>query len=153
MKEQKHIKMPSIEQFRHIVYNINRQSAFVEMKDNEPVFDYLRPKPTLSAHGAVKLHGCVEKNTMVTLANGELIPIYKVTEGTYILTYNEKTKKQELKPVLNAIVQKLDKKWVKLVFDSTTLICTEDHKVFTENRGYIEAKNLKISDKFVEVLY
>ena len=57
MKEQKHIKMPSIEQFRHIVYNINRQSAFVEMKDNEPVFDYLRPKPTLTAHGTVKLHG------------------------------------------------------------------------------------------------
>ena len=53
----KHIKMNSIEQFRHVVHNITKQSAFVEMIDGEPVFDYLKPKPVLRAHGTVKLHG------------------------------------------------------------------------------------------------
>ena len=35
--------------------------------------------------------------------------------------------------------------------DGTFLKLTPDHKVFTENRGWIEAKNLTESDVLIEI--
>jgi intein/homing endonuclease len=33
--------------------------------------------------------------------------------------------------------------------DNKTLKCTPDHKIFTKNRGYIQAKDLSIEDEIV----
>lgn len=51
------IKMPSIEQFRNVVKNINHMSSFVELVDGEPVYDRTRKSPILKAIGTIKLHG------------------------------------------------------------------------------------------------
>lgn len=54
----KHISFPSIEQFRNVIANINRQFNFVGMDDNdEPIYDMSLPKPVLNFTGTVKLHG------------------------------------------------------------------------------------------------
>ena len=59
MKNSKHlIKFPSIEQFRTVVTNINRQFNFVGLDENgEAIYDQTLPKPTLTFKGTVKLHG------------------------------------------------------------------------------------------------
>ncbi len=54
----KHIKFPSIEQFRNVVSNINRQANYVGKDElDEPIYDESLPKPTLKFTGTVKLHG------------------------------------------------------------------------------------------------
>ena len=52
------IKFPSIDQFRTVVSNINRQYNFVGLDENgETIYDPTLPKPTLKFKGTVKLHG------------------------------------------------------------------------------------------------
>ena len=54
----KHISFPSIEQFRNIVANVNRQYNFVGLDEKgEAIYDQSLPKPTLTFKGTVKLHG------------------------------------------------------------------------------------------------
>ena len=63
----KHISYPSIEQFRNVIANINRQYSFVGLDENgEVIYDHNKEKPTLTFKGTVKLHGtnagvCINK--------------------------------------------------------------------------------------------
>ena len=52
------IKFPSIEQFRTIVSNINRNYNFVGLDEKgEAIYDTSLPKPIITFKGTVKLHG------------------------------------------------------------------------------------------------
>lgn len=52
------IKFPSIEQFRNVIRHIRISAAYVgQDKDDNAIYDYTRPVPTLKYHGTVKLHG------------------------------------------------------------------------------------------------
>jgi hypothetical protein len=54
----RHVSMPSIEQFRNVIANINRQFNFVGLDENgEAIYNYTKIKPTLTFKGTVKLHG------------------------------------------------------------------------------------------------
>lgn len=54
----KHIKFPSIDQFRNIKKTISDRSSYVSKDENgESIFDYLKPKPVLTFTGTIKLHG------------------------------------------------------------------------------------------------
>jgi hypothetical protein len=54
----KHISFPSIEQFRNVVANINRQANYIGTDVNgDPIYDPNLAKPVLKFKGTVKLHG------------------------------------------------------------------------------------------------
>ncbi len=54
----KHVSFPSIEQFRNIIANVNRQFSFVGLDDQgEAIYDHTLSKPVLTFKGTVKLHG------------------------------------------------------------------------------------------------
>jgi len=147
-RHKKHINMGSIPQFREVVRNVKRQAQYIGQDENdESIYDSSIKLPIIKAVGYEKLHGCFEKNSLVSLANGESIPISKIKEGTYVLTYNEKTNKVEPQRVIKSLCRKLDKEWCKLIFDKTEIICTKDHKIFTKNRGYVEAYKLSVNDE------
>lgn len=58
MKTKHHISFPSIEQFRNVIANINRQFNFVGLDVNgDAIYDPSLPKPILEFRGSVKLHG------------------------------------------------------------------------------------------------
>lgn len=57
-KFKKHIKFPSIEQFRTVVSNVNRRYNFVGLDENgEAIYDPTLPKPVITFKGTVKIHG------------------------------------------------------------------------------------------------
>ena len=146
------IKYPSINQYRQVVKEITERACFIGLdEEGKARFDYLKPKPVVDFSITTKIHRCFEKNTMVTLANGEDVKISELESGTYILSYNTGTNTQEIKQVKAVINQKLNKEWVKLTFDKTELICTKDHKIYTKNRGYVEAQHLTSEDIFETV--
>lgn len=54
----KFIKYPSIEQYRNVVKNIGFWACYAGKDENdEPIYDYLLPKPTLKIGGTTKIHG------------------------------------------------------------------------------------------------
>lgn len=68
--------------------------------------------------------------------------------GTKILSYNEKTKELEYKEVQDCGVTREQAKVIKVTdgISGRSIICTEDHKIRTTNRGFVEAKDLKEDD-------
>lgn len=61
-----HIAYPSIEQFRNAVRNVSQHTRYMGRDaDNNPIYDPLKPLPTLSYIGTCKTHGtngCVRYN-------------------------------------------------------------------------------------------
>ena len=145
------VKFPSIEAFNTTVKNLRMHFQYDGKDvDGKTIYNTTKELPTLSFRGEVKLHGCFEKNTLIMLSNGEKEKISDIQVGTYILSYDEQNDKFTNNKVLNVFNRKLDKQWVKLHFDNgTTLSCTADHKIFTKNRGYVEASSLKENDVLI----
>jgi len=148
----KHISFPSIEQFKNVIANVNRKHNFVGLDENgDAIYDPSKPKPKLKFKGTVKLHGCFEKDTLVTLANGEQTPISDINVGDIVLSYDFENNKVIEKEVTHTENGSSNKKWVELLFDNGTSIkCTGDHKIYTTNRGWVEAKDLLSDDEFIE---
>lgn len=103
-----------------------------------------------SYRGKIKLHGCFSKQTLVTMADGSQLPISEINVGDNILSYDFDKNDYAPKEVTHCCNFDLDKDWIELEFDNGTKIkCTQDHKFFTKNRGWIDAKELNESDIFI----
>jgi len=143
------IKMRSIDQFASVVRNVQHAAKYMGSDENgEPIYNPAPKYPVVKAVGTEKIHGCFEERTLVTLANGERVPISKLTVGTYVLTFNTDTGEQEVQRITSVVNQKLSKDWCRVVFDEVTILCTKDHKFWTVNRGYVEAQHLSTEDIF-----
>lgn len=58
MSFKKLISFPEIEQYRNVVFSVNRRYNYVGRDErDEPIYDETRPKPILTFEGTVKLHG------------------------------------------------------------------------------------------------
>ena len=58
MSNKKHIKFPSIEQFRNVIANIKRQHEFAGLDETgEAIYDRVKPKPLLTFSSTIKVHG------------------------------------------------------------------------------------------------
>lgn len=108
-----------------------------------------------------KIDGCLWWGTRIKMADGTIKLIKDIQEGDIVLGYDTEnnTGVQQVK------VQKVTKRsaagtWVKLKVTHNNLdkgnsfgnvICTFDHKIWTPDRGYIEAYKLKSGDKVLSV--
>ena len=94
---------------------------------------------------------CLAGDTKVSIQKGEKVvqqDLQDVKVGSSILSYNTKTKQSEYKKV-TAFAMTSPKAKVLRVTDTTSgkqIVCTPDHKVWTENRGYVKAGELKATD-------
>lgn len=88
---------------------------------------------------------CFKKGTLVLTKEGSK-PIEEIKEGDEVYSYNEKTKKKELKKVVRLFKNKT-KKWIHLKFSKKEeIICTEEHPFYIKNKGWILAKNIVEKD-------
>lgn len=96
-----------------------------------------------------KLDGCIHGDTLVTLSNGERIPIRDIKIGYSILTFDEKTDEFITTQVLKILQQESQKEWIRLDFENNNfLICTIDHLILTK-KGWIEAQHLSEEDEII----
>jgi len=69
-----------------------------------------------------------------------------------ILSYNTSTCKVEKKQITNGLLTRKHADVISLELEDGSIIkMTPDHKVFTENRGYVEAKDLTESDVLLKI--
>jgi ribonucleoside-diphosphate reductase alpha chain len=82
------------------------------------------------------------KETVVKINNGESLQV---------LCFDERKDKTEFCKISAGCLTKIKTKVMKITNEETgdTLICTPDHKIFTQNRGYVEAQYLKEDDNLL----
>ena len=100
--------------------------------------------------GYVKTAACFMAGTLVATANG-LAAIETIKAGDYGLSTDPDTMKTEYKPVLETYIRKVDR-LVHLIISGEEIITTVDHPFYVQGRGFIEAGNLLLGDKFVSAL-
>jgi hypothetical protein len=93
------------------------------------------------------LGGCFHENTEIKTKEGNK-KIKDITIEDYILTFDtEKKKYFWINPFAILPTPTEEKKKFLMEFDDGSSIkCTEDHKFFTKNRGWVKAKNLQDTD-------
>lgn len=90
---------------------------------------------------------CLAGDTNVQTKKG-IKELKDIEIGDKVKSFNTITKKNEFKTVIDSAMTSPKSKVMKITDEDTgfSITCTEDHKVWTENRGYIEAKKLVITD-------
>lgn len=90
---------------------------------------------------------CLTGDTAIETENG-VIQLQNVKVGDVVKSYNIITKKIELKDVTAFAMTSPKAKLMKITDEKTGkfIKCTPFHKVWTENRGYVEAKDLLETD-------
>jgi ribonucleotide reductase alpha subunit len=117
-----------------------------------PQYKNISTNPCIS--GDALIEACEEdyQSYKVKIPMKELVGRIISGENISVLTYNEKTKETEYKDVEAGMLTKKDANIIELELeDGRTLKLTPEHKVFTENRGWIEASLLTEDDILLEI--
>ncbi|HXQ34132.1 MAG TPA: GTP cyclohydrolase I, partial [Anaerolineales bacterium] len=93
---------------------------------------------------------CVVGSTFVETPRGR-IPIQYLKDGDWVYTFDELTMDLRLTQCRNPRITQKRANLVRVYTDNDTVICTPEHKFFTYNRGWVEAKNLKSGDRPVSL--
>jgi len=89
---------------------------------------------------------CLAGDTIVETING-IKELKDVEIGEMVKSYNTNTNEVEYKEILNFAMTSPKAKVMKITDETGKSIkCTEDHKIWTENRGYVQAKDLVPDD-------
>lgn len=102
---------------------------------------------TRNAKGFSGVLVCFPYDEYVWTENGreKIGDIVEAKKNTRVWSFNIKTGRMELKPVVNWIKNPGDD-LLEVSYMGHSFRCTPDHKVFTLNRGYVPAKNLCVDD-------
>lgn len=87
---------------------------------------------------------CFSGDTLIDTADGKK-KIKDINVGDYVFSYNEKTKKVELKKVINTIPKEITQRLCVVKVGGKETFCTENHLFFTK-KGWTKAKDLCNSD-------
>lgn len=101
---------------------------------------------------------CLAGDTQVRIrnaGNGQVIALEELNDLFHryheieVLSYNIDGDKREYKKVTASAMTGRNRKVMRITDEDTgkSIVCTPEHKVFTENRGYVEAKNLHEDDE------
>jgi len=83
----------------------------------------------------------------------ELVEKLMNNEEIMVLTHNFNKNIDEYVLATNPLMNNGLKKWVEIELENGDIVhCTEDHEIFTNNRGYVPAKDLTINDDIKEMI-
>jgi len=133
-------------------YNGNGEPyGLVNLKLARAVGKLGRKKRDNSIDGA---NPCVTGDTFITTEIGDIKinKLIKCKNKPKILTFNENNKKLEYNNIRQIELTRKDVNIIKLILeDNTELKLTPNHKVYTENRGWIAANNLSENDIIIQI--
>lgn len=100
---------------------------------------------------------CIAGDVLIETDNGkmkikDIVERVSNGESINVVTYNEIEKRSEYQPVVDGFLTKKNANIIEIECeDGSTLKLTPDHKVFTENRGWVEASKLSEKDVLLKV--
>lgn len=91
---------------------------------------------------------CLVPETIVEgKTNKQIIDLIK---GDLVYSLNENTGNVELKEVYDVMINEYDSEIIIIETDSNKIRITPNHKVYTQNRGWIPAGNLQLDDEILK---
>lgn len=87
--------------------------------------------------------------TLVVLADGTVAPIETLEVGDLVLTRDPETGETSSQPVITPIVGTGDKHLVEIVTDAGTWTATDNHPVWVDGKGWVNAVDLTTGDRLV----
>lgn len=94
----------------------------------------------------IKMDGCVHPDTVLLTDIGEkkIYDIITDAEQCNVLGHDFKTGEDIMTPAWNFKINSNNKAWVNIELENGQMLqVTEDHEIYVENIGWLEAKNLK----------
>lgn len=124
---------------------------------------YLHMTDTINKHTPFKdkiyqSNLCVAGNTKIDIEYDGMYSTIDIKNLSYflkkyksvkVLSYNINSKEKEFKKIKDFAMTSKKAKVLKISYKGKQLVCTPEHKIFTKNRGYVEAGNLLESDELV----
>jgi major membrane immunogen (membrane-anchored lipoprotein) len=102
---------------------------------------------------SVKVDGCVHPDTILLTEEGEMTiqQIIDANRPINVLTHNLDTNEGEYNLAIDPRANNKGKNWIEIEMENGSIIrLTEDHEVYVNGKGWIEAKNLKEDDDILE---
>lgn len=148
------INFGNIEQFRNVIYNIEKVVQYVSdnKETGEVDVNMSQKKPIVHAIASEKLHGCLKYDTLITTNEYGNIAIGIIIENNLdcnVLTFNHKTGENEWNPILNKWKSEdTSKDWYLITTDKgQSITLTGNHEVWCINKKeYIRCDELTTSD-------
>jgi hypothetical protein len=135
---------------------INGKNAFTKFSDDvSTILSFFEQQKALTV--SVKIDGCVHPDTVIKTKEGDktimkIIKEYNQGKTNEVLTYNEETGKEEWCLAEYPRINDNNKNWIEVEMENgENLKLTEDHEVYVEGKGWIEAKNLLEDDDIKEI--
>ena len=99
---------------------------------------------------------CVSGETYVTveMTDGSIqdIMIKNVTKDMKVLSRNNNTGKDEFRKIKAAAMTRKNASLMKITDENNnSIVCTPDHRIYTKNRGYVEAQNILENDELLVI--
>ncbi|MCK9470133.1 MAG: polymorphic toxin-type HINT domain-containing protein [Bacilli bacterium] len=95
---------------------------------------------------------CFPPNAKLIKGDSKSKAIRGIQPGLELLSYNEEKADLEIKEVVKTYKRKYSGKLIKITLaDNRTIECTPNHKIFTQNRGYVEAAKLTLDDDLLTI--
>ncbi len=102
------------------------------------------------------VHTCLVGETKINVSINSIVSeesimdvISQINDGAtiYVKSYNHTTKEDEFELIEAGKLMKVDSPLMRITAEDGVVIeCTEDHRIWTENRGYVEAQHLLKTD-------
>lgn len=139
-EEQKSIYAERVKHELKVIFKAKLSGYFLIVQD---IIKWVKSKGWLAGPG----RGCFLPDTRVKMANGLMKSISDVEIGDEVVDcYGD------VQEVYDTLTYDIDEEIIELEFENKKIIrCTLDHKFLTNNRGWVEAQNLKEEDDIVEI--
>jgi ribonucleoside-diphosphate reductase alpha chain len=140
----------------------------VRFRTGEPYINFIseanKHLPQYQKDLGLKIHGsnlCLTGDTKIDVlidnvpnaqvSLEEVVDLFHEGKEIFVLSYNIDTKEIEYKEITDAGLISKSAEVLEIIDEETgkKIVCTPDHKVYTVNRGYVKAKDLKEDDELV----
>lgn len=138
------------------IWNRGYNGAVEAINYLEGATNLLKGDTTQRYFATKKWDGCIHPDLQLNTDKGQLrieevIDRHNGGELFNVLSHNMENSIDEMVPIIAANKQVGHKQWIEIELENGDLLrLTEDHEVFTTNRGWIKAKDLTIEDDIKE---
>ena len=140
----------------------------IRFRTGEPYINFIdeanRHLPQFQKDLNLKIHGsnlCLTGDTKIDVlidnvlnaqvSLEEVVNLFNEGKEVFVLSYNIDTEEIEYKEITDAGLISKSAEVLEIIDEESgqKIVCTPDHKVYTVNRGYVKAKDLKEDDELV----
>jgi hypothetical protein len=98
-----------------------------------------------------RVNNCWQAGTLITLANGECVPIEKIKPGQTVFSFSREDNGLVPRKV-TAVLDQGEKECIELrLLDGRTLVCTAEHRILNDSGQWIPAEKLQPGTAAVSV--